>query len=323
MENKESDMKYEASAHITHTKYFSFKEFSVDSQSLPFRLLLMTIRYVNKAALAVAGVKLVRESKEGRLEQFCYPCDKEIIKIRILGLVRAISDFLSKLGINAKDDELQLVIIEYDRLFRDDQVSNLNGGMGYNNGMMLFCVSRFYSPKIVIESGVWRGFTTYLLDSAIPSDSLIYAFDINLSLIEFQLTKATYYEKDISTQNLDLKGYKVLAFFDDHVSHYDRLRYCIKNQIDMVVFDDDVSVTTVHSDGWPPIPTANMVINYEHIPHKFKWVSNGRIGEADISMISKSTCELIRHEYNYQIMPDLFELTGYRNSSVTSFMARR
>ena len=195
--------------------------------------------------------------------------------------------------------------------------------MGYNNGMMLFCVSRFYSPKIVIESGVWRGFTTYLLDSAIPSDSLIYAFDINLSLIEFQLTKATYYEKDISTQNLDLKGYKVLTFFDDHVSHYDRLRYCIKNQIDMVVFDDDVSVTTVHSDGWPPIPTANMVINYEHIPHKFKWVSNGRIGEADISMISKSTCELIRHEYNYQIMPDLFELTGYRNSSVTSFMARR
>ena len=310
---------------VTLTKYFSIVESVTKRRSILIRLALYSASLLNMIANTVFGVKLVREAPNprGRIEQYCYPNNSEIVSIQVGGLIRVISEFLSNCSIRITNDELSRAITEFNLLFRDASMTSLYGGMGYNNGLILFCVARFNCPEVVVESGIFRGFTTYLLDKAILPESVIHAFDTNLSLIEFRSKKATYYEKDILDETIDLKGKRVLAFFDDHVSHYDRLRYCIDNQIEAVVLDDDVSVTTVHSDEWPPIPTANMVVNYDHIPHKFSWTLNGRTGEADISGISRSTCDLIRDSYRYETMPDLFEFTGYRNTSVTSVLFRR
>jgi len=319
------EIEHLADSTVTYTNYFSIVEPVPKRNSIAIRLALSSARSLNRMAGTFVGVRLAREAPppRGRAEQYCYPSDKEIVSIQVNGLVKVISGFLSNCSIQITDDELSRAIMEFIQLFRDGLITSLYGGMGYNNGLMLFCVARFTSPEVVVESGILRGFTTYLLDRAIPPESVIHAFDINLSLIEFRSKKATYYEKDILEETPELKGRKVLAFFDDHVSHYDRLKYCIDNQIEVVVLDDDVSVTTVHSDEWPPIPTANMVVNYNHIPHKFRWSLNGRSGEADISGISRSTCDLIRDSYRYETMPDLFEYTGYRNTSVTSVLFRR
>jgi hypothetical protein len=321
----ETEIERLGESNVTRTKYFSIIEPTPKMRSVPIRLALSSAQSLNRMASTIVGVKLAREVPRlrRRAEQYCYPKDRNIISIQIEGLVRVISGFLSNCSIQISANELSRAIMEYNQLFRDGIITSLDGGMGYNNGLMLFCVARLISPEVVIESGILRGFTTYLLDRAISPESVIHAFDINLSLIEFKSSKATYYENDILDKTIELKGRRVLAFFDDHVSHYDRLQYCIDNQIDVVVLDDDVSVTTVHSDEWPPIPTANMVFNYDHIPHKFSWSLNGRTGEADISGISRSTCDLIRHSYRYEIMPDLFEFTGYRNTSVTSVLFRR
>ncbi|MDC0370951.1 hypothetical protein OAM86_03905, partial [Porticoccaceae bacterium] len=104
---------------------------------------------------------------------------------------------------------------------------------------------------------------------AISKDSKIYCFDINLTRTEFKSEKATYYERDLSLVDDINFGSVNFAFFDDHVSIYDRLQLCLQNKIEIVVVDDDVSLTQVHSDGWPPIPTASMVFNYDKIPKKF------------------------------------------------------
>ena len=310
---------------VTRTKYFSIVEPMPKRKRIAIRLALSSAQSLNRMASAIVGVKLTRDvpHPRRRVEQYCYPSDRHIISIQVGGLVRLISGFLSNCSIQIPDNELSRAIMEFNQLFRDGIITSLYGGMGYNNGLMLFCVARFTSPEVVIESGILRGFTTYLLDRAISPESVIHAFDIDLSSIEFRSGKATYYEKDILDATIELKGLRVLAFFDDHVSHYDRLQYCIDNKIDVVVLDDDVSVTTVHSDEWPPIPTASMVFNYDHIPHKFSWSLNGRTGEADISGISRSICDLIKHRYRYETMPDLFEFTGYRNTSVTSVLFRR
>jgi hypothetical protein len=320
-----SEIEHLADSGATHTKYFSIAESMSERNSIPIRLALSSARSLNRIAGTFLGIKLSREvpRPRGRAEQYCYPSDREIISIQVDGLVKVISGFLSNCSIQITDDELSRTIIEFNQLFRDGPITSLYGGMGYNNGLLLFCVARFTYPEVVIESGILRGFTTYLLDRAISPESMVHAFDVNHSLIEFRSKKATYYENDILEETIMLKGRRVLAFFDDHVSHYDRLQYCIDNQIEVVILDDDVSVTTVHSDEWPPIPTANMVVNYDHIPHKFEWSLNGRAGKADISGISRSICDLIRDSYRYETMPDLFEFTGYRNTSVTSVLFRR
>jgi hypothetical protein len=314
-----------AASSVTRTKYFSIVEPVPKRRSIPIRLALSSARSLNRMASTFVGVKLVHEVPRppARVEQYCYPNNMEIISIQVSGLVRVISRFLSNFSVQITDNELSNTIMEFNQLFRDGLITSLYGGMGYNNGLMLFCAARFACPEVVIESGILRGFTTYLLDRAIAPESVIHAFDINPSLIEFRSKKATYYENDILDEAVELNGRRVLAFFDDHVSHYDRLQYCIYNKIEVVILDDDVSVTTVHSDECPPIPTANMVVNYDHIPHKFSWSLNGGTGEADISGISRSTCNLIRDSYRYETMPDLFEFTGYRNTSVTSVLFRQ
>ena len=211
-------------------------------------------------------------------------------------------------------------IFEYDSLFRNSQFSSLSGGMGYNNGLMVYCFTHAVDCRFIIESGVLRGFTTYLMDAASSDDSKIHCFDINLSNLEWRSKKAKYYECDLNEKDLMVSSDRSLALFDDHVSQYDRLHYCLKNRITHIMFDDDVSVETVHSDGSPPIPTVNMIMNYNSIPHKFKWVSIGRVGSADISNLDYQT---IRDSFHYRSMPDLFDFTGYKNSSVTSFLVRR
>jgi hypothetical protein len=311
-------MHYNKKSHITQTKYFKFgDELNDVVYTKKFRVIFRVIfRLVNVCLKKILHIKLSSISADGRHEQWSYPSDMSIIELKNILLVSEISIFLHKLLLNRSDDLILSDIIEYDDIFRKSNISNLNGGMGYNNGLFVFIFTRATSAELIIESGVWRGFTTGLLDVSSGDHAKLHCFDINLSKVEWKSSKAIYYEKDISEVDLITRGKKCLALFDDHVSQFDRLNYCHNNGVKNIIFDDDVSIETVHSDGWPPIPTANMVIRYDVIPHKFKWISNGKEGFADISGLN---CEIYK-SYIYETMPDIFNFTGYKNSSVTSFL---
>ena len=43
---------------------------------------------------------------------------------------------------------------------------------------------------------------------------------------------------------------------------YERLKICVESKIGIVILDDDVGLTQVHTDGSPAIPTASMIFNY-------------------------------------------------------------
>lgn len=316
---KNNSYRYSKIERITRTKYFTFKDDKSPSNLL-FFLLKTVVKAVNKITRTLAGVELTRSKILIRNERVNYPITEEIKKLQRHNLARVIEEFFKGLSLNRRADQLLSDIEEYDRLFRNFHISSLNGGMGYNNGLMVFCFSRSVDCKYIIESGVWRGFTTYLLDAGSSDEAEIHCFDINLSKLEWKSKKAKYYECDLSEKKLDLPSHGSLAFFDDHVSHFDRLNYCLRNNISHIILDDDVAVCSVHSDAWPPIPTANMIMNYDDIPHKFEWVSLGRVASADISDLD---CEPIKETFVYCVMPDLFDFTGYKNTSVTSFLVRR
>ncbi len=84
--------------------------------------------------------------------------------------------------------------------------------------------------------------------------------------------------------------------------------------------DDDLTVEAVHSDGNPPIPTVNMLMNYGSIPKSFEWRMYGRSAAADISGLNLA--DLVS-AYAYKTIPDLFPITGYRNSSPMSILVAR
>jgi hypothetical protein len=63
-----------------------------------------------------------------------------------------------------------------------------------------------------------------------------------------------------------------------------------------------------------------MIMSYDDIPKTFEWRANGTEFKADISGLDISS---IRDRYVYARMPDLFDITGYKNSSLLSFLVAR
>ena len=120
---------------------------------------------------------------------------------------------------------------------------------------------------------------------------------------------------------IKFKGENVLAYWDDHVSQLDRIQFSIKNNIKYNIFDDDLSWSNMHSDGWPPLPTMNMLLfDYDKVNtnEKIEWISSNRKGE--IFKKSIPTFDLKNNVENYSLFPELFEITGYQNRGQTSFL---
>ena len=277
--------------------------------------------FINSKFFNLLGLEISRKKDATvKKEENCYSNNTQILSYRDEKIADALIEFGKKIGIEFKKLKILSDIKNYDKIFKEKPISNLKGGMGYNNGLILFIIFSHYQPRVIVESGVWRGFTTYLIDKATVDDSKIYCFDVNLGRKEFHSEKATYYENDITHfDEIDL-GDVDFAFFDDHVSIYERLKLCLKNKIQVVVVDDDVSLTQVHSDGSPPVPTASMIFNYVNIPKKFYWVSQVKNFSLDISNIQ---VENIRNYFKYIPFPSLKEFTGYNNSSFSSLLLRK
>ena len=89
--------------------------------------------------------------------------------------------------------------------------------------------------------------------------------------------------------------------------------YIVDNSIDKVILDDDVSLMTVHSDDWPPIPTAAMIYDYSN-NSKFEWNCNGMDASANIKNIDTNK---IINNYVYIPFPKLSNLTGYEDASTS------
>ena len=263
---------------------------------------------------------IVVERKEVDVAFVSYPQDPVILKERDQKLVAIMQEFFLKLGIPSRAyNLLREDICEYDAIFRSWPNKDLRGGMGYNNGLLLFCFTRSVQPDFVVESGVYRGMSTYLLDAATRESTALACFDLQPQMKLFQSSKATYYDKDISDIDLEYTGATTLAFFDDHQPQYDRLVYASQNQIGYLAFDDDVPALLCHIDGWPPIPTVAMVWD-EKAPTTFSWVRDDQIGYAHYQCDLR---ERLIDEYYYKTVPELFEITGYRHGSRLSFLAKK
>tara|TARA_B100001741_G_scaffold29126_1_gene20875 strand:+ start:87 stop:1040 length:954 start_codon:yes stop_codon:yes gene_type:complete len=250
-----------------------------------------------------------------------YQQNKDIIKIQNEKKKELISSFLNKINLKFEETELSENIRKFEQIYYNSPVKHLGSGIGYNQALILFVLIKIINPSEVIESGVMRGFTTYIIDKATKEDTNIYCFDISYQKLEFKSQKAKYIKNDIESQSIKFKGENVLAYWDDHVSQLDRIQFSIKNNIKYNIFDDDLSWSNMHSDGWPPLPTMNMLLfDYDKVntSEKIEWISSNRKGE--IFKKSIPTFDLKNNVENYGLFPELFEITGYQNRGQTSFL---
>ena len=252
---------------------------------------------------------------------FSFQNDTTIINYRNLLLSKAVKKYLDSFQLKYPKKNIIMYVEEYSKLFLKSPITDMNSGFGFNEGLFLFCLIKVTAPTLVIESGIMKGFTTYLIDAATDKKCLLKCYDISFENIQFKSKKAEYFNHDINRNPPDLKGHKVLAFWDDHTSQLDRLEFSIKNDVKFNIFDDDLGFLNFHSDGWPPIPSITMLYevkkNIIKTP-KINWVSRGRKGEMWINEFANNNA--IDSVRNHKVFPNIFSLTGYKNHSECSFL---
>ena len=267
----------------------------------------------------------VQRNKQKKDEAYLsYPVEKIVKSQRDSQLQKEIIAFLKSSNLVYDKLKLKEYIYEFDKVFHQSPVKEHESGFGYNESIFFFTILKIINPEIVLESGVMKGFTTYLIDAATNSNCKIFSYDINFENKIFNSNKAQYIKTDILNEVPLIKDKKTVALWDDHTSQLDRLKFAQEHKIKYNFFDDDLSLLNIHSDGWPPIPTISMLkdIKNNNIDlEKISWISRNREGTAYLKSFCETDC--LEKISFHKIFPQLFPITGYQNHSQCSLVINK
>jgi hypothetical protein len=146
---------------------------------------------------------------------------------------------------------------DFARVMKHRPFDNEQGLRGVSAFALYWFVRRL-APSVVFEVGVWRGFSTWLIEQAAPAAE-VHCFDPLFMLQHliprrkigktFRSPRAHYSTQDFSCapiREIAAGRSDALAFFDDHQNKLPRLLQCKAAGIKHVIFDDNMAVPYTH-----------------------------------------------------------------------------
>jgi hypothetical protein len=314
-------MEFDSNKQVTLTKYWN--NFYQKKKNVSLAYFSYLLRILKKKIKNIIGYKINIQKIKEIVDFGYYSFQKEpiIINLRNKEIEKILIDVYKKNDLNYSGYDHIKYINEYEKVYRESPVKHLGSGFGFNEGLYLFSLLKITNPTDVIESVVMRGFSTYIIEKATNENARIHCYDISFNRLEYKSKKAIYNNCDISEKDPSLLSNNLFALWDDHVSHYDRLQYSFAKKIKYNLFDDDLGFLNFHSDGWPPIPSLQMILNLnKELLNKstLEWISQNRLGIINLDELKK--IKIDKKTINYTLLSDLFDITGYKNHSRTSFV---
>lgn len=134
----------------------------------------------------------------------------------------------------------------------DPEMAYNEGGMHTPDMFTLYLVLKRLQPEVVIESGVYNGFSTKLIRNTLGPDAIIVSldprpFDETVEYYKDPTPNTIYHMgpdfKDFESLDLSpYEGKRILAFFDDHLNQPRRALQCFQKNIRHLVFNDNYPV---------------------------------------------------------------------------------
>ena len=121
-------------------------------------------------------------------------------------------------------DKYLNLIEKFTDIYTSKPIKNNQGGVGLNHSFALFCILQENNPSLVVESGVFKGQSTYIIESSLPKSNII-SLDVNFDNLEYRSKNAEYLNTDFNSvdwSKYDLKD--SICFFDDHQNSLERLK---------------------------------------------------------------------------------------------------
>ena len=140
-------------------------------------------------------------------------------------------------------DEILNNIDEFLTIYDDRPIKDNQGGMQAPHMFAIWFMAKKLDPELIIESGIWKGQSTWILEQACPQAKLV-SIDLNLKYREYISEKAIYCDRDFSEQDWSNISDRTLIFFDDHQNAYRRLQQCKWFGFKHIIFDDNYPSST-------------------------------------------------------------------------------
>jgi len=135
----------------------------------------------------------------------------------------------------AMRDELNKFI----KIYLKRPIKNNQGGMMFPHMFAFYFLLKKLNPEFVIESGVYKGQGTWLIEKTLPNARIL-SLDIKPSYREYTSTNAKYSNLDFRFHDFtQIDSNKTLVFFDDHQNCLERLKECKWMGIKNVIFEDN------------------------------------------------------------------------------------
>ncbi len=137
---------------------------------------------------------------------------------------------------------LQSELDSFQAIYSTRPIVDNSGGMGFNHSFALWKMLRSLKPALVVESGIWKGHSTWLIEIAVPNSKII-SFDTDLSMRQYVSPNVTYIERDFrfydwTSENLA----NSLIFFDDHQNSFSRILLAYFFGFKKIIFEDNYSI---------------------------------------------------------------------------------
>ena len=132
---------------------------------------------------------------------------------------------------------------EFVEVYKNRPIENNSGGMDFNHSFATYLILKIKNPKLVVESGVWKGLSTYIIKSAVPKSEIV-CLDVNFKNIQYKVDSANYFETDFSDINWS-KFQNIndsVCFFDDHQNSLERLKEMKWWGFTRAIFEDNFPV---------------------------------------------------------------------------------
>jgi len=217
--------------------------------------------------------------------------------------------------------ELTSHVAKFRNVFLTSPYKNNNGGANFTTALNLFLIARCLSPELIVECGVFKGASSYILKAACPNAQVI-AFDPNLADLTYRTPEVTYHEHDWMGTNISLKPTAIgLCYFDDHQDQATRVTQAHQRGFRNLIMDDSWPLETPGC-GWPPIPSIEMIINnWLKIGEKVRWIEDGMIWtfvqtEETYRLINQAR-SLIKDAHD---LPSLYRETGVAPTSAGKYV---
>jgi hypothetical protein len=128
---------------------------------------------------------------------------------------------------------------EFAELYDTRPIRHNVGGMRSPHMFLTWFLLRSLRPTTVVESGVWLGLGTWLIEKACP-DARLYCLDPVLDRLRYRSKSASYIQKDFTEIDWTTipRGETVL-FFDDHQNAYERVRAAKWFGFRHLIFEDN------------------------------------------------------------------------------------